>query len=219
MIADARANYFSNQKLSKRNDNNFILTGKVSRGLGIPEDFEILFDNVEKAEKYITSHNLEYYIENSEQNIEDEKEYRYEVTQTSDAYDEGENFAVWDNENNDYHFDKDGTIKTFETEEEAEEYLKTYVLSNKKTSVEKNNTEKENPKQNIAAENLKIGDVIKLPPVVFTYSNGKEKTFPSEYGVVTNIENNMISFQTYSDKKLQNRITRTGQTMMLYNKT
>ena len=132
IIADARANYFSNQKLSKEIDGNFILKGKVSKGLGTPQDFEFSFENAEKAEKYITSHNLEYYIENSEQNIEDEKEYRYEVTQTSDAYDAGENFAVWDNEKNDYYFDENGTIKTFETEEETASYISTlnnYTLS------------------------------------------------------------------------------------------
>lgn len=140
MIADGNKNYFSNQKLLMKNDGTFKLSGKVARGLGIPQDFEIFFESAEKAEKYIKSGNMKYYIENVEQSIEDEKEYRYEVTQTSDAYDVGENFAAWDNKKNDYHFDKNGTIKTFETEEEAEEYLKTlknYVLSNKKTSVEK----------------------------------------------------------------------------------
>ncbi len=48
---------------------------------------------------------------------------RFSVTETSDAYPPGEDFAIWDDTLDDYHFDSDGRIHTFGTQEEAEEYL------------------------------------------------------------------------------------------------
>ena len=52
-----------------------------------------------------------------------EPEERFDVTTTSDAFEQGRDFAVWDNEKEDYHVEEDGTIQTFETEAEAQEYL------------------------------------------------------------------------------------------------
>ncbi|MBR1444499.1 MAG: hypothetical protein IJ583_13325, partial [Firmicutes bacterium] len=52
------------------------------------------------------------------------------------------------------------------------------------------------------AEELKVGDVVKLPPVVLTDRNGKLNEFPSEYGVVTENDGNMVSFRTFSDEAL-----------------
>ena len=48
---------------------------------------------------------------------------RYSVTETSDAFPPGDDFAVWDNSQEDYYVDSDGTVQTFKTAEEAEEYL------------------------------------------------------------------------------------------------
>ncbi|MCM1410873.1 MAG: DUF3849 domain-containing protein, partial [Lachnospiraceae bacterium] len=48
---------------------------------------------------------------------------RFSVTETSDAYAPGDDFAIWDDIHDDYYFDRDGTIHTFATQEEAEEYL------------------------------------------------------------------------------------------------
>ena len=50
----------------------------------------------------------------------EEKPERFTVTETSDAF--SEPFAVWDNEKEDYHVTEDGTVPTFETEQEAAEY-------------------------------------------------------------------------------------------------
>ncbi len=56
----------------------------------------------------------------SEPEAEQEENERFSVTETSDAFEEP--FAVWDNEKEDYHVAEDGTVPTFETEEEAAEY-------------------------------------------------------------------------------------------------
>ncbi|MBO5351702.1 MAG: DUF3849 domain-containing protein, partial [Lachnospiraceae bacterium] len=52
---------------------------------------------------------------------QEETQERFSVTETSDAFTEP--FAVWDNEKEDYHVEEDGTVPTFETEPEAEEYV------------------------------------------------------------------------------------------------
>lgn len=86
----------------------------------------------------------------------------------------------------------------------------------KENEIANQNTQNEQNTENIekmTAENLKIGDVVKLSPTVLIGSNDKEIIFPSEYGVVTDINNNIISFQTYSDKELQNSIAKAGQSI------
>lgn len=49
---------------------------------------------------------------------------RFSVTETSDAFQPGDNFTIWDDILDEYYHDSDGTVHTFETQEEAEEYLK-----------------------------------------------------------------------------------------------
>ena len=54
-----------------------------------------------------------------------EPEERFAVTLTSDAFEAGSDFTVWDNQRNDYYIEEDGTIQTFEIRSEAERYLET----------------------------------------------------------------------------------------------
>lgn len=48
---------------------------------------------------------------------------RFSVTETSDAFAPGENFAIWDDVREEYYHDGDGTVHTFADRKEAEEYL------------------------------------------------------------------------------------------------
>ena len=48
---------------------------------------------------------------------------RFSVTETSDAFAPGEDFAIWDDIRDEYYHDIDGTVHTFATREEAGEYL------------------------------------------------------------------------------------------------
>ena len=48
---------------------------------------------------------------------------RFSVTETSDAFASGEDFAIWDDIRDEYYHDNDGTVHTFATREEAGEYL------------------------------------------------------------------------------------------------
>ena len=48
---------------------------------------------------------------------------RFSVTETSDAFAPGEDFAVWDDIRDEYYRDSDGTLHTFASREEAGEYL------------------------------------------------------------------------------------------------
>ncbi|MDE7203501.1 MAG: DUF3849 domain-containing protein, partial [Lachnospiraceae bacterium] len=48
---------------------------------------------------------------------------RFSVTETSDAFAPGEDFAIWDDIRDEYYHDSDGTVHTFATREEAGEYL------------------------------------------------------------------------------------------------
>ena len=48
---------------------------------------------------------------------------RFSVTETSDAFQPGEDFAIWDDIRDEYYRDSDGTVHTFATREEAGEYL------------------------------------------------------------------------------------------------
>lgn len=54
--------------------------------------------------------------------IEKEITPDFEITETSDAFEKGDNFAIWDNKKDDYLI-VDGTVVTFETKEQAEKYL------------------------------------------------------------------------------------------------
>lgn len=62
-------------------------------------------------------------IEEAKADPLEELDERFVVTETSDGFEEDSDYAVWDNQQNDYHVQEDGTIQTFETEEEAQEYL------------------------------------------------------------------------------------------------
>ena len=48
---------------------------------------------------------------------------RFSVTETSDAFAPGDDFAVWDDIREEYYRDADGTVRTFADREEAEAYL------------------------------------------------------------------------------------------------
>ena len=48
---------------------------------------------------------------------------RFSITETSDAFAPGEDFAIWDDIRDEYYHDSDGTVHTFATREEAGEYL------------------------------------------------------------------------------------------------
>ena len=48
---------------------------------------------------------------------------RFSITETSDAFAPGEDFAIWDDIRDEYYRDNDGTVHTFATREEAGEYL------------------------------------------------------------------------------------------------
>ncbi|MBR1443284.1 MAG: hypothetical protein IJ583_07100, partial [Firmicutes bacterium] len=65
-----------------------------------------------------------------------------------------------------------------------------------------NKSEETSEKKMPTAEELKVGDVVKLPPVLLTDRSGKPKEFPSEYGVVTENDGKMVSFRTFSDETL-----------------
>ena len=86
------------------------------------EEVETDYLNVTAMED-IDRHEAEVFsrIEGTEDIPEDEP--RFSVGETSDAFEPGQDFAVWDNAREDYYTDADGTIPTFETKEEAEDYL------------------------------------------------------------------------------------------------
>ena len=84
----------------------------------------------------------------------DEPEKRFEVTQTSDAFEPGNDFAVWDNQQDNYFIEPDGTIQTFGTQEEAEQY-RVFV---------KSRTEK-------PLWNYQVGDTVYLDDTAFRITN------------------------------------------------
>ena len=57
-----------------------------------------------------------------EADMPEEEQSRFQVVETSDAFAAGDDFAVWDNEKEDYHKDGSGTVHTFESRERAEEF-------------------------------------------------------------------------------------------------
>lgn len=63
-------------------------------------------------------------IESLDDSLAEEHEERFEVTVTSDAFpDPQDAFAIWDNANEEYYAETDGTVLTYSTEEEAQEGL------------------------------------------------------------------------------------------------
>ena len=52
----------------------------------------------------------------------EEEQPRFQVVETSDAFAAGDDFAIWDNEKEDYHKDESGMVYTFESREQAEEF-------------------------------------------------------------------------------------------------
>lgn len=54
----------------------------------------------------------------------EEKEPRFTVVMTSDAFPEPEDvFAIWDNTIRNYHVSEDGSVQTFSDESAAQQYL------------------------------------------------------------------------------------------------
>ena len=74
----------------------------------------------EYAKRY--ENTVEQSIPKEEISQEEPQPGQLEVTETSDAFTEP--FAVWDTEKEDYHTKEDGTVPTFDTEQEAEDYIK-----------------------------------------------------------------------------------------------
>lgn len=87
-------------------------TAKIAQSKNVPE----------KTRKSQTKRENETKQEN--QTSKPEQKKRFAVTETSDAYAPGEDFAVWDNDRNEYYHDQSGTVYTFARKEQAEEYLK-----------------------------------------------------------------------------------------------
>lgn len=85
-----------------------------------------------------------------EESLGEEARDRFVVTETSDAFEAGSDFAVWDNQKDDYHIESDGTIQTFETEVEADAYLET---------VKEEHTE--------TTWNYRVGDTVYLDDTAF----------------------------------------------------
>lgn len=58
-----------------------------------------------------------------------EPKERYNVTETSEAFELGDDFAVWDQKEDAYVQNADGMVQTFPTEKEAQDYLNRKLLS------------------------------------------------------------------------------------------
>ena len=94
-------------------------------------EYDYMPDREEVEDDYINSiamedidrHEAEVFsrIEGTEDVAETES--RFSVEEISDAFEPGQDFAVWDHGREDYYIKEDGTIPTFETKEEAEHYL------------------------------------------------------------------------------------------------
>ena len=89
------------------------------------------------AERDIDRHEAEVFARFEGSGESAEGPYRkFSVTETSDAFLPGENFAVWDDTREEYYHNGDGTVHTFADREKAEAYL---------AQVEKEVSEKEEP--------------------------------------------------------------------------
>lgn len=95
-----------------------LLDGKESV-LGMVEWFQELVDEetneAEDAQKIIDE--LCEFLD------EFDESQRYAVTETSDAFAPGEDFAIMDNQTGEYMYDEDGAVITFPTKDEADRYL------------------------------------------------------------------------------------------------
>ena len=109
-------------------------------------------DSLMKQERYLTQEEVAQRdaIEEAKADPMETVEERFVVTETSDAFEPGNDFAVWDKEQDDYYVQDDGTIQTFETETEAEEYLETVKL-----------------KQEVPEWNYQVGDTFYLDDTAF----------------------------------------------------
>lgn len=64
-----------------------------------------------------------YTDEDIERVLLDKGEERFIVTETSDAFEKGNDFAVYDRAREDYYVEADGNVQTFENEEDAQAHL------------------------------------------------------------------------------------------------
>ena len=91
---------------------------------------------------------------------------RYEVTMTSDAFPDPEDaFAIRDNENDDYYILSDGTVPTFPTEQEAEDYLR--QLQPEQTAPEIEAADAPASQRDPLAPAYAVGDTVYLDDTAF----------------------------------------------------
>ena len=87
-----------------------------------PEFMRLYYDNTEFHNRLHEAVLSETYPLLSQE----QEQARFEVTVTSDAFPDPEDaFAIWDNQADDYFIDRDGTVRTFPTEEQAVAFLGT----------------------------------------------------------------------------------------------
>lgn len=95
------------------------LLGDKETVFGMVEWFQELVDEetneAEDAQKIIDE--LHAFMDNFEE------AERYSVTETSDAFMPGEDFAITDNETGEYVYNEDGAVITFSTKDDADRYL------------------------------------------------------------------------------------------------
>ena len=80
----------------------------------------ILTETKHYAARYDFLSEPEAVQEKEQDQAQNEEKKRFSVIETSDAFEEP--FAIWDNEKEDYYVTEDGTVPTFESEEEAVGY-------------------------------------------------------------------------------------------------
>ena len=80
----------------------------------------ILTEAKDHAARYDFLSEPEVVQEKEQDQAQNEEKKRFSVIETSDAFEEP--FAIWDNEKEDYYVTEDGTVPTFESEEEAAGY-------------------------------------------------------------------------------------------------
>ena len=141
------------KSVNKQSANNSISSNAMSLSAIFPDTFSVpsqskqmnLFENMsfpqlpsvneqqmletESAMDEVTKADDEILAETTEETTN-----RFEVSITSDAYDESEPFAIWDHETESNYIDEYGDIPTFDTEEEAQEFL--VKLQNKHAKIE-----------------------------------------------------------------------------------
>lgn len=88
---------------------------------------DMVYESIHKQAEYKKEQLQEQSIAEELEMTQEEEQPRFQVVETSDAFDVGDDFAIWDNEKEDYHAGKDGTIYTFENKERAGEFLEKVV--------------------------------------------------------------------------------------------